>query len=66
MKEEIWYIRSGFTKFHAKDVLEKTLEDDSKNYDKATSELKQEIQIMDEAIIFFIQSLQVLYIQIDK
>ena len=66
MKEEIWYISSGFTKFPAKDVFEKTLADDKKNYDKATSELKQEIQTLDEAIIFFIQSLQVVYIQVDK
>lgn len=66
MKEEIWYLRSDFTKFPAKDVLEKTLEDDKKNYDRATSELKQEIQILDEAIILFIESLQVLYIQLDK
>jgi hypothetical protein len=66
MKEEIWYVRSGFTKFPAKDVLEKTLEDDRKNYDRATSEIKQEIQILDEAIILFIKSLQVVYIQMDK
>jgi hypothetical protein len=66
MEEEIWYLRSDFTKFPAKKVLEKTLEDDRKNYDRATSELKQEIQILDEAIILFIQSLQVAYIQIDK
>ena len=66
MKEKIWYIRSDFTKFPAKDVLEKTLEDDRKNSDRAISELKQEIQILDEAIILFIESLQVLYIQLDK
>lgn len=66
MKEEIWYLDSDFTKLPAKDVLKKTLEDDRKNYDRAISELKQEIQILDEAIILFIQSLQVTYIQIDK
>jgi hypothetical protein len=66
MKEKIWHIRSDFTKFPAKDVVEKILEDDRKNYDKATSELKQEIEILDEAITFFVESLQVLYIQIDK
>ena len=66
MKEEIWYLRSDFTKFPPKDILEKILEDDKKNYDRATSEIKQEIQILDEAIILFIKSLQVVYIQMDK
>jgi hypothetical protein len=66
MKEKIWYLRNDFTKLPAKDILESTLEDDRKNYDRAITELEQEIKILDEAIILFIQSLQAAYIQIDK
>ena len=66
MKEEIWYIDSNFTKYPAIDVLRKTLADDKKNYDRATSELKEEISILDEAITLFIESLQVAYIQLGR
>ena len=66
MKENIWYLDSDFTKFPAKDVLRRALEADRKNYDRAISELEQEIQILDEAITLFIQSLQSAYIEIDK
>jgi hypothetical protein len=66
MVNEAWYFNDDFNKLPAKDVLRGILRDDKKNYDKAEVELGEEIMLLDNAIILYIESLQAAYHLIDE
>ena len=66
MVEEIWHLAMDFNKLPAKDVLNNILRDDRENYEKAESELREDIKLLDNAITLYIESLQAAYHLIDK
>ena len=43
MVNDMWYLKDDFLKLPARDVLRNILGDDRKNYDRAESELSEEI-----------------------
>jgi len=58
MGNEIWHLTDDFNKLPARDVLKNILRDDRKNYDRAELELAEDIELMDDAITLYIESLQ--------
>ena len=66
MEEKIWHLTDDFNKLPARDVLKNILRDDRKNYDRAESELSEDIELLNEAIALYIESLQAAYNLIDK
>ncbi len=66
MEEKIWHLTDDFNKLPARDVLKNILRDDRKNYDRAESELSEDIELLNEAIVLYIESLQAAYNLIDK
>lgn len=66
MEEKIWYLTYDFNNLPARDVLKNILRDDRKNYDRAESELGEDIELLNEAIALYIESLQAAYNLIDK
>jgi hypothetical protein len=66
MEEYIWHLTNDFNKLPPRDVLKNILGDDRKNYDRAESELGEDIRLLDDAITLYIESLQAAYRQISK
>lgn len=66
MEEKIWHLTDDFNKLPARDVLKNILRDDRKNYDKAESELGEDIKLLDDAIILYIEPLQEAYRRVDE
>ena len=66
MKEKIWHLTDDFNKLPAREGLKNILRDDRKNYDRAESELGEDIELLNEAIVLYIESLQAAYRLIDK
>lgn len=61
MGNEIWHLTDDFSKLPARDVLKNILRDDRKNYDRAESELGEDIKLLDDAIVLYMESLQAAY-----
>ena len=61
MEEKIWHLTDDFNKLPPRDVLKNILRDDRKNYDRAELELGEDIKLMDDAIVLYIESLQAAY-----
>lgn len=66
MEEPIWYLSDNFTKLEPKDVLKAIYRDDEANYQRAKSELVDEIRLMDDAIALYIEPLQQAYRQVEQ
>jgi len=66
MGNEIWYLTDDFDKLPARDVLKNILSADRANYDKAESELGEDIELLDNAIVLYIEALQAAYRLMDK
>jgi len=66
MGNEIWHLTDDFEKLPARDVLKNILRDDRKNYDRAKSELGEDIKLLDDAIVLYMESLQAAYRLIDE
>ena len=66
MGNEIWHLTDDFSKLPARDVLKNILRDDRRNYDRAGLELGEDIKLLDDAIILYIESLQAAYRLVDK
>ena len=66
MENKIWYLSNDFDKLPARDVLKNILRDDRKNYDRAESELSEDIKLLDDAIILYMESLRAAYQFVDK
>ncbi len=66
MENEIWHLTDDFNKLPARDVLKNILRDDRKNYERAESELGDDIKLLDDAIVLYIESLRATYQQVDK
>jgi hypothetical protein len=65
-EEPVWHLSSNFTKLGPKDVLKKLYADDEANYQRAKSELVDEIQLLDDAIVLYIQPLQEAYRHVEQ
>ncbi len=66
MESEIWHVTDDFSKLPATDALKNILRDDGKNYDRAKSELSEDIELLSKAIVLYIESLQAAHNVIDK
>ncbi len=66
MGNKIWHLTDDFNKLPARDVLKNILRDDRKNYDRAELELGEDIKLLDDAIILYMESLQAAYRLVDK
>ncbi len=66
MEEEVWYLTDDFNKLPAKYVLKNIIKDDKGNFDRAESELAEDIGLLDDAIVLYIEALQVAYRFMDK
>jgi len=66
MEEKIWYLTDDFIKLPAGAVLKNILRNDKKNYDRAESELDEDIKVLDDAITLYVKSLQAAYHHLDK
>jgi len=66
MGNEIWHLTDDFKKLPARDILKNILIDDRKNYDRAESELSEDIELLDDAIVLYVESLQAAYGLVDK
>lgn len=66
MENEIWHFTDDFNKLPARDVLKNILRDDRKNYNRAELELGEDIKLLDDAIILYMESLQAAYRLVDK
>ncbi|MFC1949558.1 hypothetical protein ACFLW0_05245 [Chloroflexota bacterium] len=66
MENEIWHLNTDFNTLPARDGLQNILRDDRKNYDKAELELGEDIKLLDDALVLYIEALQAGYHQVDK
>lgn len=66
MKDQIWHWNGSFLNKNPKDILEKLLKDDKANYKKAESELSGTIELLDRAIILYIEALKGAYRKLDE
>ena len=66
MINEIWHLTDDFTKLPAGDVLRNILRDDRGNYERAESELSEDIKLFDDAIVLYMESLQAAHRLVDK
>lgn len=66
MENEIWHLNDGFNKLPATDALKNILRDDRKNYDRAESELSEDIELLSKALVLYIEAIQAAYNNIDK
>ena len=66
MEEKIWHLTDDFNKLPARDVLKNILKDDRKNHDRAESELGEDVKLLDDATVLYIESLQAAYRLVDK
>jgi hypothetical protein len=61
MEDKIWYLSNDFEKKPARDVLRSIIIDDKKNYNKVEVEFKEDIVLLDDAIIQYIEVLRAAY-----
>jgi hypothetical protein len=66
MGNEIGHLTDDFTKLPARDVLKNILRDDRSNFERAESELAEDIKLLDDAIVLYIEALQAAYRLMDK
>ena len=66
MEEKIWHLTDGFNELPAREGLKNILRDDMKNYDRAESELGEDIELLNKAMVLYIESIQAAYNLIDK
>jgi hypothetical protein len=66
MGNEIWHLTDDFTKLPARDTLKNILRDDRKNSERAESELAEDIKLLDDAIVLYMEALRAAYRLIDK
>jgi len=66
MGNEIWHLTDNSNKLPARDVLRNILRDDRKNYDRAESELGEDIKLLDDEMVLYIKSLRAAYRLIDE
>ena len=58
MEEKIWHLTDGFNELPAREGLKNILRDDMKNYDRAESELGEDIELLNKAMVLYIESIQ--------
>lgn len=66
MEEKIWHLTDDFNKLPARDVFKNIIRDDRKNSERAESELGEDIKLLDDAIVLYMESLQAAYRLIDE
>ena len=66
MGNEIWHLTDDFIKLPARDVLRNILRDDRRNFERAESELAEDIKLLDDTIVLYMEALQAAYRLIDK
>lgn len=66
MGNEIWHLTDDFIKLPARDTLKNILGDDRKNSERAESELAEDIKLLDDAIVLYMEALQAAYRLIDE
>jgi len=66
MVNEIWHLTDDFNRLPARDVLRNLIRDDRKNSEKAESELSEDIKLLDDAIVLYVESLQAAFHLINK
>jgi hypothetical protein len=66
MANEIWHLTNDFLKLPAREVLKNILRDDKRNYDRAVSELSEDIKLLDDTIVLYAEVLQAAFRIIDK
>jgi len=66
MGNELWHLTDDFEKLPARDVLRNILRDDRRNYDRAELELGEDIKLLDDAVILYMESLQAAYRLVDE
>lgn len=65
-EDRIWHIDNAFSKLPSREALERILADDLANYDKAQSDLREEIQLLDDGIALYVESIQAAYKEKDQ
>jgi len=66
MGDEIWHPDYDFVKLPAGDILRNILTADRRNYGKAESELAEDIKLLDDAVILYIEPLQAAYRDVNE
>jgi hypothetical protein len=66
MGNEIWHLTDDFTKLPARDILKNILRDDRRNFERAESELTEDIKLLDDSIVLYMEALQAAYRLMDK
>jgi hypothetical protein len=66
MGNEIGHLTDDFTKLPARDVLKNILRDDRSNFERAESELAEDIKLLNDAIVLYMEALRSAYRLIDK
>lgn len=66
MVNEMWHLTDDFLELPARDVLKNILRDDRRNYDRAVSELSEDIKLLDNAIVLYAEVLQAAFHLVDK
>lgn len=54
----IWHISNKLLETNPKDVVKKILEDDKANYERASTKLSEEIELLDSSMSLFIEAVQ--------
>jgi hypothetical protein len=65
MDNEIWHLTNDFDRLPAREVLGNILRDDRYNYQRAELELGEEIRLLDDATVLYVESLQAAYRAVD-
>ncbi|MEK7353558.1 MAG: hypothetical protein AABZ77_03515 [Chloroflexota bacterium] len=58
MKDEFWHVHSNFLTSDPRQLVGGIFDDDKKNYERAKTELSNEVILLDDALILFVTSLQ--------
>ena len=66
MGNEMWHLTDDLCRLPARDVLRNILKDDRRNYERAESELAQDIRLLDDAMVLYVEALQAAYRLTDK
>jgi len=65
-EDKIWHIDNTLSKLPPRDALGRILTDDLATYKKAQTDLREEIQLLDDAIALYVELIQVAYNRLDE
>jgi hypothetical protein len=58
---DIWYLRGSFTSHPVREILPSLLSDDKKNYERAEQQFRDDLKLLDDSLILYLEIIQGAY-----